>query len=82
MENKQKAFLKKYFAEEDRQLQLNMLKDYMLSLSLEDLTAFTMEPLLFFEQALTSPAVSEELKNKIHNQLGEMAFLLKGEVVA
>jgi len=58
-----------------------MLKGYMLSLSLEELTAFTMEPVRFFEKALKSPAISEKLKNKIHNQIGEMAFLLKGEVV-
>ncbi len=82
MENKNSVFLKKYFAEQNRQQQLNMLKDYMLTLSLEELTSFTLEPIHFLGDALKNPDVSDEMKSQIHNNLDELAFLMKGKVVA
>ena len=80
MESKHKAFLEKYFAEENRQKQLSMLKDFMLSLPNEELLEFMQEPLRFLEKALRSPDVSQEMKDKIDRGLAEMTFLLKGKV--
>lgn len=80
MENNQ--FLEKYFTEEDRQKQLSLLKDYMLSLPPEELKMFMLEPLNFLEKALKSSSVSEERKQKIFAYLDEMIFLLKGKVTA
>ena len=82
MENKNEKFLKKYFAEEDRQKQLGMMKDYMLSLNLEELIAFSKEQTDFLGKALKSPDVSDEIKMKIFDNLDEMIFLLKGKVAA
>jgi len=80
MENKE--FLEKYFAEKNRTKQLSLLKDYMFSLSQEDLKSFMLEPLDFLEKALNSSAVSEERKGKILSHLDEMIFLMKGKVRA
>lgn len=76
------AFLKKYFAEPKREQQLSMMKDYMLSLSPEELTAFVKEPIRFLGEALNSKEVSEESKARIFEKLDELTFLLSGKAVA
>jgi hypothetical protein len=73
---------KRYFAEMDRQEQLSMLKDYMLSLNLEELKAFMLEPMHFLGNALKDKKVGMEEKSQILDQLKEMEFLLKGKVVS
>ena len=80
MENKE--LLEKYFVEKDRSKQLSLLKDYMFSLSPEELKIFMLEPLDFLEKALKSSTVSEERKGKILAHLDEMIFLMKGKVRA
>jgi hypothetical protein len=82
MENKNGKFLEKYFAEEDRKKQLSLLKNYMLSLSPEDLKKFMLEPLDFLEKALKSSEVKPEQKKKIFDHLDEMIFLMKGKMAA
>jgi hypothetical protein len=79
MENNK--FLEKYFAEKDRQKQLSLLKDYMLSLPPDELKKFMLEPLDFLEKALKSTDISEERKRRIFDHLEEMIFLMKGKVV-
>lgn len=79
MKNNHEKFLEKYFAENDRATQLGMMKDYMLSLSPEDLKQFIKDQLEYLRKAMLDPNVSEEMKNKIDNGLGEMAFLLKSK---
>ncbi|HFA50425.1 MAG TPA: hypothetical protein ENJ95_15535 [Bacteroidetes bacterium] len=59
-----------------------MMKNYMLSLSLDELLAFNKEQFEFLEKALKSSDVSEDVKNKIFNSLGEMEFLMKAKVAA
>ncbi|HFA50423.1 MAG TPA: hypothetical protein ENJ95_15525 [Bacteroidetes bacterium] len=77
-----KKFLEKYFAEENRVKQLSMLKEYMLSLSLDELLAFNKEQCDKMEKILRSPDVSDERKQKIFDNLDEMIFLLKGKIAA
>ena len=77
MENKE--LLEKYFAEKDRTNQLSLLKDYMLSLSPDDLKDFMMEPLNFLEKALKNSAINDKRKQKIFEHLDEMIFLMKGK---
>ena len=79
---KTNIFLEKYFAEKDSKIQLSLLKDYMLSLSPDELKNFIMEPLNFFENALNSSKVSNEKKQQIFSQLDKMIFLLKGKSAA
>ena len=79
---KNEIFLEKYFAENNSEKQLSLLKDYMLSLSPDDLKNFIMEPLNFFEKALTSSKVSKEKKQHIFSHLDKMIFLLKGKGAA
>lgn len=74
-------FLEKYFTEKDRQKQLSLLKDYMLSLPPDELKKFMLEPLDFLEKALKSTDVSEERKRKIFDHLERMIYLMKGKVV-
>ena len=76
------AFLKKYFAEPKRDKQLSIMKDYMLSLSPEELTEFVKEPIRFLGEALKSKEVSEESKARIFEKLDELTFLLSGKAVA
>ena len=79
MKNNHEKFLEKYFAENDRATQLGMMKEYMLALSPEELKTFIKDQLEHLKKALLDPNVSEEMKNKIDNGLGEMAFLLKSK---
>lgn len=74
--------MKKYFAETKREKQLSMLKDYMLSLSPEELTEFVKEPIRFLGEALKSSEVSDESKASIFEKLDELTFLLSGKAVA
>jgi hypothetical protein len=80
MENKKEQFLKKYFAEPRSDKQLAMLKEFMLSLSPDELKAFVMEPLQFLLEALKSEEVSEVNKAKIKEKLEELTFLMTGKV--
>ena len=82
MENKNEKFLKIYFEERDRKKQLNLLKNYMLSLSAEDLKEFMLEPLNFLEKALLSSDISDDRKKKIFENLDATIYLLKGKVAA
>ncbi len=75
-------FLEVYFAESSRVKQLSMLKDYMLSLTPEELTEFVKEPIRFLGNALKSKDVSEESKERIFEKLDELTFLLSGKAVA
>ena len=79
MESNHQEFLDKYFAEQDRASQLNMMKHYMLSLSPEDLKSFFKEQLDFLEKAIRDPKVKMEIKDNIDNNLGEMIFLLENK---
>lgn len=74
--------LEKYFAEKDRKEQLNLLKDYMLSLSPDELKKFMMEPLNFLEKVLKNSEVSDERKQKIFAHLDENIFLMKGKMAS
>jgi len=76
---KNEIFLEKYFAEKSNEKQLSLLKDYMLSLSPDDLKKFIMGPLDFFEKVLTDSKISTEKKQHILAHIDKMIFLLKGK---
>ncbi|MCC6727600.1 MAG: hypothetical protein IT258_24050 [Saprospiraceae bacterium] len=82
MDEQNDNFLLAYFAESSRVKQLSMMKDYMLSLSPEELTEFVKEPIRFLGEALQSNEVSEESKASIFEKLDELTFLLSGRAVA
>ena len=69
MTSKHQPFLDKYFAETDRFQQLTMMKNYMLSLPLEALTEFTMEPLKSLGKELEGNKLTEAQKEKIFESL-------------
>jgi len=79
---KNEIFLEKYFAEKNNAKQLSLLKDYMLSLSPDNIKKFIMAPLDFFEKVLADSKVSDKKKQHILAHIDKMIFLLKGKGVA
>ncbi len=75
--SKHQVFIEKYLSEKDRQRQLTFLKDYMLSLTLEELKAFVLEPLRFFGNALKENKLSPVQKKRLFKELDSVIALLK-----
>ena len=82
MTSKHQPFLDKYFAETDRFQQLTMMKNYMLSLPLEALTEFTMEPMKLLGKELEGNKLTEAQKEKIFESLEELEVMLRMKAVA
>ena len=82
MTSKHQTFIDKYFAEKDRFQQLTMLKDYMLSLPVEDLLEFTMEPIKSLGEELKGDKLTKAQRKHLTEQLEEMATMLRMKVVA
>ena len=77
MTSKHQAFLDKYYTENNRLQQLTMLKDYMLSLPVIELTEFVQEPIRFFAKALEENKLTASQKKHLFKELDEVAALLE-----
>ena len=82
MTSNHQPFLDKYFAETNRFQQLTMLKNYMLSLPLEALTEFTMEPLQSLGKELEGNKLTQAQRESIFDTLGELEAMLRMKAVA
>ncbi len=82
MASKHQLFIDKYLAEEDRFQQLTMLKEYMLSLPINALLEFTMEPIKELGEELKGDKLTKAQRKHLTEQLEEMATMLRMKSVA
>ncbi|MBK9014228.1 MAG: hypothetical protein IPM82_09090 [Saprospiraceae bacterium] len=82
MASKHQVFIENYLAESDRFQQLTMLKEYMLSLPVEDLLEFTMEPIKSLGEELEGGKLTKAQRKHLTEQLEEMATMLRMKAVA
>lgn len=82
MASKHQTFIDKYLAEKDRFQQLTMLKEYMLSLPIDDLLEFTMEPIKSLGEELKGDKLTKAQRQHLTEQLEEMATMLRMKSVA
>ncbi len=77
MKSKHDAFHKKYFAAKSQEQQLEMLKEYMLSLSADELRDFLMEDLREIKKALLAGKIDPAGMKALDKGLAECEALAR-----